>query len=690
MSLAVFAWSQVRGDVAMFGVSAPNPVAVFCATTLAVVALSLTCGPSARRLVLVASTALGLGLLAVTVVLSGNVLSLVMAALLLLSSCQLGAWLLGSTGHGHAGVALVALAAGYAVLMTALFIVGVLGLLWWWLIVVPIAALGLLSAWHLTARARISGVTARSVWAAAASRISRVEVMVVSVGMLAVGAVSIWTAAPEVQFDALWGKEGLPAGWAEAGRIVADPRDAQTFLGGGTLYVAVAGHLVGADAVGRYLALFTGVILAAAGWRVLRPRAGRALASCSALVFLVTPHVVWQMGTANDDLQLCLAAGALALAAVLFTRGSWSEALILGVLVGGALSGKLHLLPFAGVVAVAWFAVSGRRGGIRSLGALIAGATTIVAPWFIYRWIEAGNPVFPGLNNIFESPWWPPVNESFNLPYETTGALSGLLQLPVIVFAEPTRFMEAIPRGAFGLLPLLLLGFLFFGWAQGPSGRRIVWLATVVAVIAWWVQLRYLRYLLPYGYVALLFAGAPLAVLRAWSPARLRRWGRPLIVAGLSLVVMASAGTAAATFWNIPERVPLAPALGMESANEYRARLMPGAPAIEAINRITPRGSRIVTDGLVIYQRSLTEGGRYLLPAWEMNGLITWLKDSGQSSWGVTDPRSWRDLDIRWAAVGVGDFDGRGAVGPLGELIDRAGKPIWTDGRAALYRLPSR
>ena len=151
---------------------------------------------------------------------------------------------------------------------------------------------------------------------------------------------------------------------------------------------------------------------------------------------------------------------------------------------------------------------------------------------------------------------------------------------------------------------------------------------------------------------------------------------------------MASAGTAAATFWNIPERVPLAPALGMESANEYRTRVMPGTPAIDVINGTTPRGSRIVTD-IPVYQRSLTEGGRNLLPAWEMNSLITWLKDSGQSSWGVTDARAWRDLDIRWAAVGVGDFDRRGAIGSLGALIERAGKPIWTDGRTALYRLPS-
>lgn len=689
-ALAVFAWDQLRVDAMLSAQSAVNQVLAFCVAVLCVVVLNLASGLSGRRVVLLAAALIGLGLLLTTAILSGNTVALAVAFALLVCAWQIGAWVLALLDCPEAGHGLVALALGYALLMTAVFVVGVVGLLMWWFVAVPILFVGTIGTVNLAKRARTLGITPRSLLLTAGTRVSQVEAIVISIALLVVGIVSIWTAAPESQFDPLWGKEWLPAAWADAGRIAVDPRDAQTFAGGGTLYVTVVGHIIGADAVGRYLALLTGAALAVFAWRIVRPVAGSVVAACLGLIFLVAPHVVWQMGTANDDLQLCLAAGALALAVVHFTKGSWSEALTIGVLAGGVVSGKLHLLPFAAIALLGWFALAGRRGGIRSLGGVAGGAALVVAPWFAYRWIESGNPVFPGLNNVFQSRWWPPVNESFNLPYETTGALSDFLRLPVTVFIEPTRFMEAVPRGAFGLLPLALLGFLLVGWMQGPSGRRVVWAASLVAVLAWWMQLRYLRYLLPYSYVAILFAGAPVAALRAWSPAPLRRWRQPLLVTGISLVVMAGAATAASTFFTIPERVPVRAAFGRESAADYRVRLMPGVSAVSAINRLTPPGSRVVVDGGVIYQRSLTKEARTLLPAWEMNGLLAWLRDSGQAEYGPADPRAWHALGIDWVAIGVGAFDQRPVVGPLGGVIAKSGEPVWTNGSTALYRIIRR
>jgi hypothetical protein len=687
--LCVVAWEQVRVDAFLFAKSGSNQVLAFSAIVLAVAALGLVIGPAGRRAMVVACAGVAAGMLVLTAALAGGLAALLIAAGILLCAWQIGEWLLSFAGRRGAGV-LLAVGIGYAVLTTVVFLFGVVGALRWWCVTLPVLLVACIGLARLVQRAGRMDGGPRMVWRWMASGLSRFEAITGSLALLVLAATCIWTAAPEVQFDPLWGKEWLPSAWADAGTISVDPRDAQTFQAGGTLYVTTIGHLVGADAIGRYLSLLTGAVLAFAVWQLVRPRAGRSIAAVLALVFLCAPHVLWQMGTADDDLQLCLAAGALAVGVVAFSRGSWREALIVGVLVGGAVSGKFHLLAFAGIAALGWLIISGRRGRLPSVAGFALGAITIAAPSLIYRWVESGNPFFPGLNDLFESKWWPPVNETFNLPFGGPAAFSDLVKLPITVFTEPTRFMEAVPDGVFGLLPLVLVVFLVAGWASGSWAHRVVWLSTLVAVLAWWVQLRYLRYLLPYAFVATIFVAGPLASLRLAVPRWLAGSRTPVLAIGASFLVAAAAGTAAASFFNIAERVPVKAALGIESAGDYRARSMPGVGAIEAINRITPPGSRIVVDGMVVYQRALTEDARTLVPAWEMNGLINWLRDSGQSRFGPTDPRAWHELGIGWAALGVGPFEALGAMGPLGQVIKRSGRPMWTDGRTALYRLPVR
>ena len=180
------------------------------------------------------------------------------------------------------------------------------------------------------------------------------------------------------------------------------------------------------------------------------------------------------------------------------------QGLAVGFLAGGALSGKLHLAVFAVALSVAWIFMAGplrtivnRTGGIALGGVLSAG------PIIISRWVVTKNPVFPHFNNVFKSPYYPPINDHLNLPFLATRGVSALVHLPFFVVAEPSKVMEAVPPGVFGLLlaPLVATGLV--GWV---GGKRMValWCALAVSFAAWWWQLRYLRYLLPYALVAAL------------------------------------------------------------------------------------------------------------------------------------------------------------------------------------------
>ena len=120
-------------------------------------------------------------------------------------------------------------------------------------------------------------------------------------------------------------------------------------------------------------------------------------------------------------------------------------------------------------MAAAWW-VFQRRFELRALAGLVVGAFVGAAPPLIMRWIDPGNPLLPAYNNIFHSPYWPPVNEQFNFPYlHHPGALGPLSALARSV--TPTgALQEAAPIGSFGLLVGAVVIAMALGW--GADARR--------------------------------------------------------------------------------------------------------------------------------------------------------------------------------------------------------------------------
>ncbi len=68
---------------------------------------------------------------------------------------------------------------------------------------------------------------------------------------------------------------------------------------------------------------------------------------------------------------------------------------------------------------------------------------------------------------------------------------------------NPLVMNEATPPAAFGLLIGALFVALVIGWRRAASrAAPLVWLAILIATAFWYVQFRYLRYLLPTFFVA--------------------------------------------------------------------------------------------------------------------------------------------------------------------------------------------
>ena len=351
--------------------------------------------------------------------------------------------------------------------------------------------------------------------------------------------------------------------------------------------------------------------------------------------------------------------------------------LIVGLLAAACFDLKAHLLVLAGVMAAAWWAFQ-RRFELRALAGLVVGAFVGAAPPLIMRWIDSGNPLLPAYNNIFHSPYWPPVNEQFNFPYlHHPGALGPLSALARSV-TDTGALQEAAPIGSFGLLVGAVVIAMALGWARTRDGRRpalVLWIAVVAAFLAWYAQFRYLRYLLPAATVSLI------ALLLLAPAGRLRprvQIGAVVGTVGLAALLWP---VAVAEFWNVPGRdIPVEAAFGFRNADDYEKASMPERDALAAYNRVAPPGALAVSDP---YQRVWLTGGRDLEPGWELTAR---LKTKGPLP---TTPAQmlarYRQLGVTWVIVQNG-----GALAgdkQVAALVDRYGQLEYRDATASVYRL---
>lgn len=639
-----------------------------------------------RIVALVPGTAVAAAALAGMATVGGHVWDLAMALLTFGS-----AWLFGSAAlrllraERLAGVVLIELVVGLGLVGLVTLLLGRLGLIAWW-------SVGLLTivsgAAGIVALARAGWSQRNAAWEALT--MSPVATACAGLLLLQLGWIVVWLSAPEIMFDPLYGKTYLPQLWAETGEIGPLLEHPVLNVAGLTQVVAVAGHAVGAPDVGRQLQMVTWVVIALTFWWLAGRRSS--VGPLAALAVAIAPHVVWQATTAFDD--LVLSAGALALAiAVLRTvrerdavaapqppADVLRTAFAIGLVAGACVWLKLNMISVIAVLAGGWILFAGPAADVlRRAAGVLSGGVLVAAPVLAMRWIDTGNPIFPTYNALFKSSHYPTVNEQYNFPFWAAGGLIDLLKTPYFAITRPALMNEAAPPGAFGLLIAAMAIAGLIGWRAG--GRRvslIVWASVAISLLLWWVQFRYLRYLLPTALVAVMLI---VVALRGWQPRRSTT---------IALLVAAGAATAlylptsVASFWNVPGRdLPFGAAFGRWSAEDYERTVFPEKDTLDAFARIAPEGASAVSDA---HQRVYVLG-RELSPPWEAARLME--LDGRPPTTGTEALRRLRAIGVEWAIVsGVNRTSAGQAWIPA--LLKQHGEIAFSDRGWDLYRLVDR
>jgi hypothetical protein len=248
------------------------------------------------------------------------------------------------------------------------------------------------------------------------------------------------------------------------------------------------------------------------------------------LLVLAAEHVFFEINTYMIDL---LALPLLLEATRLSLRNVEPEKRILQVtriafLLGLSVAFKLiNVAPaFPIVLLCAWtFVVEHRpakdfvRAGLLSVAAFLAP----VLPFSLYLYQKMGSPVFPILNGVFKSPYWP-ANSGWDARWGPVGFWETLLW-PVQIFLKPERLSELFVYS--GRLSLGLIGALLaLALIRQDATLRRLSLLTLGGMVLWSAASGYIRYALSLE----LLAGALLIMLVVSAIKRKAQLGLALIL----------------------------------------------------------------------------------------------------------------------------------------------------------------
>jgi hypothetical protein len=574
------------------------------------------------------------------------------------------------------GVGIVELVVGLAIEGLVVLALGRLGILEWWSVgalTVAFGGVGLMAAGR-------AGWSRRGSIASAVLG-SRVAAACAGLLMLQLAWATVWLSAPEIMYDAVYGKAFLPQMWAHSGSIGPLLDHPVLNVTGLTQYVAVGGHVLGSADVGRELQMVMWAILVATVWWWGRRSVVGPLA---ALAVGVVPQVVWQSATAFDDLMITAGVVALTIAVLHNADGGettadgrpFALALAIGLLAGACIWLKLNQVAVTVVLVLGWVALSSpgqelprRAAGVGLGGLLVAG------PAFLMRWIDTGNPVFPAYNTLFKSPHYPLVDEQYNFPYWQHTDVWDASRAPYEMVVHPWLMNDSMPGGALGLLAAAIVIAVLVGWRHHERRSvTIVWIALVVGLLGWWVQFRYLRYALPLALVGVLLV---VMLTRSWQPGRVAT-GALLAAAGLASA--AYLPSTVASFWNVPNRnLPFAAAFGRWDENDYLRTVFPEKDTLDVYQRLARPGSIALSSA---HERTFLVN-RDLSPIWEVGRLL----QAGGPLPTTSDEtlQRLRAIGIGWAVIS--DADPSQQVEWVAKLLGQHAAIVFSDRGWRLYRL---
>jgi hypothetical protein len=300
----------------------------------------------------------------------------------------------------------------------------------------------------------------------------------------AVAGVALAACAPEVAWDAMVYHLRVPSLYLLSHRIYPVPEIFPSFFPFTGEMVAMAGRSLGGDPAARFLHALAWLGSGAMVGRLAAAAGGAVAGPLATAMFLTVPAGMVIAGRAYAEYYVILPFTA-SLVVSLEGRPGLRRLAASGWLAGAAFGAK-YLGGFAalvaGSVAAARAGVSARNALAFTLPALAAGSA-----WLVRNALWTGNPVFPIL---FGGPRWTPAD----MAGWRDDARSFRPDPRVLLTTPWTVSATASSDGLFTPLPFIAAAVPVF---LRDRKSRLLWIAALGLLLAWWVTSPLPRYLLP-------------------------------------------------------------------------------------------------------------------------------------------------------------------------------------------------
>lgn len=491
---------------------------------------------------------------------------------------------------------------GIGALAYLVFALGVLGLLYKRILVFLLIGLGIAFVPEATRFARkvFRGLRTSPVNVQLSAGEAVFATILTCILIAFVGINYICALAPETEFDALSYHLAVPQTYIAAHSIINIPHLWRSNWAFSQEMLYTLSLLLLGEPLAKLLHFLMGIWTTLAIFSFCRSHFSWRTGLLAGAIFYTIPIVSYEATTAYIELALTMYSFLACYAAykwVKFHGDNWLG--ITGLFCGLALGTK-YLAAFI-VVAIVAGAVFACDKGKNSWGFLFKrllwlGAITalVASPWYIKNILYTGNPVFPFLNNVFQSPFWMPVNERMDL--DTHGVGKGLLELIVLPWNltfHGSRFRGIIGPVFLAFLPVALLRMV----------REIKYLlaTSVTFLILWFFSGQVMRYLIPI--LALLSIVVAYGVERLCNfEARIQRIVLALVLGPIMVGLILNVPSNIALWQregvgHIITKFPLKVILGQEREDRYLSRHVPGYEVYKFLAANVASSARIFTIG---------------------------------------------------------------------------------------------
>ena len=305
--------------------------------------------------------------------------------------------------------------------------------------------------------------------------------------------------APDLLFDSQAMKAWMPRIWAENNQIDLALGHTQSGLLSSMSLPQMLANYLGVSESGSVIQLACLIlILCLLARNMMKTNNNFVLVA----TLLTIPAFAWQVSGSYDDVWIAtlLLCAFVSIIEISKKQIQTSDLILLGIVVSSLLAGKLSLLPFGAIFScyVIFRILSTRSRVFSRIALFITTVITLSSPPFLQKFGQSKNPVWPTYNGIFHGLNLPEVNISWNLPFGP-GDFVSLLTSPFRTIVNPSGWVEGSSPGLYSASILLILIVIALSISNLQAHPELILGVLILSInlVIWYIQFRYLRYLLP-------------------------------------------------------------------------------------------------------------------------------------------------------------------------------------------------